>query len=108
MTLEKLQGTTLVVGVHQQAWLQELYILSSVIIKTINDQLDEHKIEKIQFKLAASKKKTERPIEQINTFNTKNITLTKKEEITLTTIQDPELREALKSFLIRCKKRNNV
>lgn len=106
MSLEKIYGGTLIVGVYEQSWIQELYMLSGMIIKTINDQLEGAKIEKMQFKLATRKEKTVQKKPVFSETYDYAIELNKREELALHAIQDQELRTVLKSFLISCKKRN--
>ena len=48
--LLKIQEETLVIGVLDSCWLQELYLLSPLLIKTINEKLDQPRIKKLRFK----------------------------------------------------------
>ena len=107
MSLEKIYGSTLIVGVYEQSWIQELYMLSGMIIKTINENLTGAKIEKIQFKLATRKEKIVPKKPVFSETKQHAIALNKREELALVAIRDEELREVLKSFLISCKKRNH-
>lgn len=106
MSLEKIYGTTIIVGVYEQSWMHELYMLSSMIIKTINENLEGSKIDKIQFKLATRKKNIESKKMNISQINTMVVSLNKQEELALSCIKDVELRQSLQLFLMSCKKRN--
>ncbi len=106
MSLEKIYGGTLIVGVYEQSWIHELYMLSDMIIKTINKELEGAKIEKIQFKLATKKEVVVPKKSYASTPQQYDIRLNTREELALNIIKDLELREVLKSFLISCKKRN--
>ncbi len=106
MSLEKIYGATIIVGVYEQSWMHELYMLSSMIIKTINENLEGAKIEKIQFKLATRKNNIHS--KKVDVFHEDRmiVVLNKREELALSHIKDVELRQSLESFLISCKKRN--
>lgn len=103
MTIEKLYGATLIVGVYEQSWIAELHMLSSMIIKTINEHINGIRIEKIQFKLAKKRVLNIKtiPVEIINI----PVTLTSQEQKAVDHIKDIELQTLLKTFLISCKKR---
>lgn len=105
MRIEKVYQDTLIIGVYQTTWLQELYLLSSVLILSINKALEKEYIKTLKFvlvqqKIAASpvtlptKKKTihERPL----------IHLTEKEATILYKIKDEELQQALHKLLSNC------
>ena len=104
MTLEKVYEDTLIIGVYEACWLQELYMLSSVLIKTINEHLDIPHIKKIRFKHASRKveKKIKVKIKEPTTPRIK-ITLNSMEAQALLKIKDEEMRSALHLFLSRCK-----
>jgi hypothetical protein len=101
VTLEKIYDDLLTLGVNDSSWLQELYLLSPIILETINANLDQPRIKHLRFKQIGRKKEikkiNEKKIEQINTIDLK-----KKEQIALDAIQDEQLREFLKKYLIRC------
>jgi hypothetical protein len=99
--IEKVIDDTLILGVFHPCWMQELYLLSPLLIKTINEKLDQAYIKQIRFKQVSLKKET------IATIATKNkpkkeVFLSKKDELALTKIADPALRDALRAFRIRC------
>ena len=99
--IEKIYDNTLVLGVFHSCWMQELYLLSPLLIKTINEKLDHPYIKEIRFKQIGphKQKKTKKsPIKKEN----ENIQLTKEDERTLAKINDPTLREVLKAFRMRC------
>lgn len=99
--LEKIYDDTLILGVHNAAWLQELYLLSPMLLATINQTLDQPRIKHLRFKQAGTRidqrKKSNAPIKQHT-----NVILTQEEQAALHTMKDPHLRDALKAFLIRC------
>lgn len=104
-TLEKIEKDTLIISVDNSSWLQELYLLSNMLIRKINSNLPEPYIKKLRFKLCdkkqfAPRKKTE---QKNVSFQAK---LNRKEEFALNQIEDKDLSENLKKFLIKCKNTN--
>ena len=100
--LEKITDDTLVLGVTDSCWLQELYLLSHVILQVINEKLDRPRIKQLRFKkigIRPVKKQTyTKPKPRTHTKRP----LTNKEQHALTSIKDPQLQQALEDFLIRC------
>lgn len=100
--LEKITDDTLVLGVTDSCWLQELYLLSHVILQVINEKLDRPRIKQLRFKKIGIRpvKKTTytKPKPRMHTKRP----LTPKELHALTSIKDPQLQQALEDFLIRC------
>lgn len=102
VTLEKIQDDTLVIGVYDSCWLQELYMLSPMLLSLINKKLERPYIKQVRFKKAGMPtaqthktiKKKMRPIV--------HHTLTYGEQAALTKIDDEQLKSALHDFLNRC------
>lgn len=105
VTLEKIQEDTLVLGIQNSCWLQELYLLSPILIKTINKTLDQPRIKHLRFKTKGLKKGTVVK-EYKKSERTTQVTLTELERNALKKIKDPQLSQALKNFLIRCYQEN--
>lgn len=100
---KKIEETQLIIGVYDASWLQELYYLSSVLLKTINQHLEKSTLTNIKFVHTPQKQiKIERKI--INKTTTKRtlIVLTDKEKQALENIKDEHLQKVLHSFLSRC------
>jgi len=100
--LEKIYDDTLVLGVFDSCWLQELYLLTPVIIDSINANLDSPRIKNLRFKKIGKKpplqkRYTAPPIK----FSAPAI-LTARERAALAAIKDEELRVAMEAFLRRC------
>lgn len=100
--LEKfLPDNTLVIGVYDSSWMQELYLLTPMLVKRINQHLGATKITGIRLKYCP---------EKITTLNTPEVKVIKKKQVELSTrekqalakIEDPELQQALHNFLVRC------
>lgn len=60
MYLEKIQGTTLVIGVYDAHWMQELFMLSPTIIALINRALPTPHVQQLRFVLARRTKSTQK------------------------------------------------
>lgn len=104
MTLKKIESTFLIIGVYESCWLQELYLLSSVLITTINNHLDKPRIRTIRFVHATQTQSSEKKetITLPTTIKQPPVILSHKEEEALQKIKDKTLKEALHSFLSRC------
>lgn len=100
VSLEHIDEACIVLGVTNSSWLQELHLMTPILLQTINAHLDKPRITQIRFKAASARqKKTPSKTWQ---RSTQPVTLSKHEHETLNALNDPELREALKNFLIRC------
>lgn len=99
--IEKVYDDTLVLGVFHSCWMQELYLLSPLLIKTINEKLDQPYIKQIHFKHVGLKN-LKKNIKPTMAKKKKEIVLTQEDERTLAKIADPALRDVLKAFRIRC------
>lgn len=100
--LEKIHKETLVLGVYDSCWLQELYLLSPILLKKINEKLENVHIKKLRFKQTGKKHIKEKKSTTTKKIVNKKITLTDNEKETLKNIKDPDLESALRKFLIRC------
>ncbi len=100
--LEKIDNETLVLSVQDSCWLQELYLLSPLLIRTINKTLDQPYVKHLRFKTAGVQYKKNKTHKKEATREYKKVVLTKTEEEALHNIQDTQLKEVLRSFLIRC------
>ncbi len=100
--LEKIEKDTLILGVSDSCWLQELYLLSPLLLKTINEKLADAPIKQLRFKLSGIKKKRTHHHQPKKEIAAVRIELAPPEKKALERIDDPELRRALEQFLIRC------
>ena len=102
VNLEKIQDSTLVLSVTDACLLQELYLLSPILLKRINEKLDQPRIKRLRFKQAGIKKvkRKRAPVQKKKRLTT--VVLSTKEQNALKKIEDQELGDALKRFLIRC------
>lgn len=100
--LEKIQNDILVIGVYESHWMQELYLLSNLMIGNINKHFDEPKIKGLRFKLIELKGHVKTKIKEINVQDDSYTPLTHAQKIALIKINDNELKEFLSSFWQRC------
>lgn len=102
--LEKIDTHQLTIGVHDSCWLQELHMLSHLLIHTINKLIGSPQIKRLYFKkIEVKQKKQASYTAPPPTVTHAQVTLTDKEVCALKTIKDPQLSSALKQFLIRCR-----
>ncbi len=104
VTLEQIHNDTLVLGVYDSCWLQELYLLSPVLLAAINQKLDEPRIKQLRFKRTVRKKRKTKKDKPTQHQSTKTVTLAAHEQRLLQQLDDPELARALAAFRIRCYK----
>ena len=100
--LVKILDDTLIIGVVDACWLQELYLLSPVLLKAINQNLDQPRIKHLRFKTIGIKKPTQKTASVSKTITEQPYELSIHEKKALTEIKDPQLRKALQEYLIRC------
>ena len=93
----------LTLGVYESVWMQELHMLSHVLIRTINQKLGEAIVTQLRFKLTIHQKQVLRPaFDKQESSRTGRAHLTQQEHHALIVLNNPELAEALKKFLFRC------
>lgn len=100
--VEKIENTTIVLGVHDSCMLQELYLLSSLLLQRINKNLEKPHITQIRLKMATHKAPLT-PEQKVSTApKQKKLVLSQSQQHALEVIADVELRQALAAFFIRC------
>jgi len=50
VSIEKIQDDSIILGVQNSSWLQELYLMGPTILETINKSLDQPRFKTIRFK----------------------------------------------------------
>jgi|SRR3990172_9486483 len=100
--IEKIEDATIVLAAEDSCWLQELYLLSPLLLKTINETLDQPRIKHLRFKAAGIKKIKKIIKDEKKTPDKKVRPLAAHEHKALEKIKNPQLQQALKDFLIRC------
>ncbi len=104
VTLEKMSDDTITLGVFNSSWMQELYLISPTILETINKNLDQPRIKQIRFKQIVQRKNKKIVVSLPSKPQERQVSLTVTEKNALATIQDPELRQSLYHFLVRCQR----
>ena len=100
--LEKIFDDTVVIGVYESHWMQELYLLSSVLRDSINRFLGEHRINHLRFTLVEERKRTVRKPQSKKFIRPKHVSLSLQQEKALKGIPDEKLRTALIDYWSRC------
>ncbi|HEV2916172.1 MAG TPA: DciA family protein [Candidatus Babeliales bacterium] len=100
--IEKIYENTLILNVSDSCLMQELYLLSDVLRTTINQTLDQPYIKQIRFKKATVMHARKKKLDEGASCKLISVRLTPAEQDILMRIHDPELRELLKAFCIRC------
>jgi hypothetical protein len=103
--LEKVYDTTAVIGVYESHWMQELFLLSRVLIASINKHLDKPRITELRFKLVEENKRKRAVVQVPSCVKVRQYTLNTHQQHALAAIEDKELRQALESFLKSCMER---
>lgn len=100
--LLKIYDDTLVIGVLDSCWLQELYLFSPLLLQKINEHLDKPRIKKLRFKaIGTDNKKIKKNSQEYITISKQPLVLTSTQKEALAGIEDEQLRDALKNYLIR-------
>ncbi len=99
--LEKIYDATLVIGVYEAHWMQELFMLSKVLLDSINKNLDKPRITQLKFKLVEEIKK-KKMFESRQRSYSRNFKLSSEHRCALASLNDSELSKALEGFLVRC------
>lgn len=102
LCIEKIDNDVLILAVHNSSLMHELYLLSPILLKKINQTLDQQYIKRILFKQigAQTSKKTvyqKRSVKKITT-----VVLSDREKKALAYINDQQLKDVLYRFLVRC------
>lgn len=100
--IEKIEGDTLIIGVHSAVWMQELYLLSSMVQSKVNQALEKPYIKKVHFKYR-QRHTIAHTIKKNLKTPTASRPLNGKEQIALNAMHDNELRTQLHKFLLRCQ-----
>lgn len=100
--LLKIYEDTLVIGVMDSCWLQELYLLTPLLLRHINEKLDRPRIKQLRFKALGIKEKTTKKYNANRSCKVKQVQLSSKEKERLANIKDEQLREVLQQYLYRC------
>lgn len=98
----KIQQKSLVLGVNDSNWMQELNLLSEMIKEKINETLGSNQIESIKLKYISQPKKNIQKKQFSIALHMQTKPLTSQEKEALLNIKDQELAQALIGFLQKC------
>ena len=102
--LEKIEKDTLILCVQDACWMHELYMLSPLLLKTINKKLDQPYIKRLRFKqVGLNKKKVPLSVPQTD-VHAVSVVVSAQEHQALACIHDPQLHTVLTHYLRRCKR----
>lgn len=104
VSIEKITEDTVYLTAIDSCWLTEIYMLSTLVLKNINDTFEYPRIKYLKFSLKDSKNikplhAIAKPQEAVH----KTMPISFREKKALETVKDKTLQEALEKFLIRCK-----
>lgn len=102
VTIEQIYDDALLLGVQDSCWLQELYMLSPLLIKQINEKLDLPRIKQVRFKQVGRRVQKESSPVKVDFNEPRVVVLSKIEQDALKLVVDPDLKAVLTSYLIRC------
>jgi hypothetical protein len=106
VVLEKINDNSVVLGVVDSCWMQELYLLTPLVQSLINKFLDEPRIQKIYFKTKKTGKNRSLYLhyhpQQAEEYA--HVPLSLQELKALAEIQDDELKRSLSLFRKRCSR----
>lgn len=102
VSIYKIYNDSIILGVSDSGWMQELYLLSNLIKQKINATLDKPRIETIRFQYVTNNKASRAHITTFEAPATTERLLTSREKKALEKIQDPELSQALARLLQKC------
>ncbi len=100
--LLKIYDDMLIIGVFDSCWMQELYLLTPILLSMINEKLDKPRIQKLRFKTIVPSQQKKKSLITQTVRAKRAIVLQPKEIAMLETIKDEQLRVVLKDYLVRC------
>ena len=103
VSLQKINATSVVLGVYDSSWIQELYLLSKLILKKINSSLDRPRIETLRFQCIEKKEQCIKKVNIVTEHQEKKMVLKPIQLAALQKIQDPQLSDALQILLRKCR-----
>lgn len=102
VSIYKIYNDSIILGVSDSGWMQELYLLSNLIKQKINTVLDKPRIETIRFQYISANKTPKTNSIPAPAPTIPDRLLTTREKKALEKINDPELIQALTRLLQKC------
>ncbi len=102
VSIESITDATLVLGVSDACLMQELYLLSPLILSTVQKSIGNGYIKQVRLK-RTQMVTYQKPYKNMHiAYPKKSVALTRAEAHALECIDDSELKEALRMYCIRC------
>ncbi|MGB8467495.1 MAG: DciA family protein [Candidatus Babeliales bacterium] len=101
VVIEKIDDTVITLGVFDSCWLQELHLLSPLLLQKINRTLDDKKIKQVRLKQVPrtrNKQLLKKHQKESTQRNNKAVALHQQEIQALARVPDKALANALKRF----------
>lgn len=104
MRLERVVHDTIIIGVYEVHWMQELYMVSDMIRSALNDKLGGEYIAKVRFVIADARSITtkKQPVVACHQSIVEK-PLQNAQKALLKKIEDKKLQEALSQLWYRCQ-----
>jgi hypothetical protein len=105
--VDKVTEDTIWLGVYDTCWMQELHLLSNIMIKKINNYLGASHIKQMRLKYVQKHQFRTPKVPELQAHEP-NQDLSLPQTIALQAISDPELKAAMHNFLTRCNYENQT
>lgn len=105
--VDKVTADTVWLGVYDTCWMQELHLLSNIMIKKINNYLGASYIKQVRLKYV-QKHQSRLLKAPVLAANNLHQALSAAQTLALQAISDPELKTAMHNFLTRCNYENQT
>jgi len=103
MRLERVVHDTVVIGVYEVHWMQELYMLSGMIMNAINQKLGDEYVTKLRFVVADKARDRQKKSLDIIKKPDHTKPLAAPQQAMLKKISDQKLQDVLSQLWYRCQ-----
>jgi len=100
--LETLDGSTLVIGVYQPQWMQELHFCSQMIRDRVNAYVEAEVVQMVRFKLVTQRSRSQRKHRKEVSKRQQAPAMGQKQQQVLHSIHDEQLRSILTHVYYTC------
>ena len=108
VSIEAITDATLVLGVSDSCLMQELYLLSPLIVTTVQKSIGNSHIKQVRLKRSEIVTHQKSYTSSQRSSVKKAVSLTRSEAHALESINDAELKEALRMYCIRCHQEREI
>lgn len=103
MRLERIVKDTVIIGVYEVHWMQELYMISGMILDAINQKLGGQYVAKVRFVVADKARDHQKKIVILSKKSENKKPLAAPQEAILKKIHDQKLQDVLSQLWYRCQ-----